>query len=94
MDPGTNRFDSELQMFVEQIRDVDLDRLRFLRWLAERGRLEHEVAGASVGEYRPEGLTEHPVVLCLAEAAPEQHRPRRPTRHIKKPSKGQSGSRC
>jgi hypothetical protein len=44
-------FDSELQMFVEQPRGVDLAHLRFLRWLAEHGQLEHETAGPSVGEY-------------------------------------------
>jgi hypothetical protein len=44
-------FDPELQMFIEQPRGVDLAHLRFLRWLAEHGQLEHETAGPSVGEY-------------------------------------------
>jgi len=30
--------------------EPDLDVLRFLRWLAERGELEHEVSGVSSGE--------------------------------------------
>lgn len=45
------RYDGSLQMFVEERRRPDLARLRFLRWLAERGRLEHEPAGSAGGEY-------------------------------------------
>jgi hypothetical protein len=41
--PG--RYDGALQMFVESPRETDARTLRFLRWLAERGRLEHAVAG-------------------------------------------------
>ena len=44
-----NRYDNDLQMFVEGMREPDMRRLRFLRWLAERGELEHEVAGPSSG---------------------------------------------
>jgi len=43
------RYDSDLMMYVETGRDVDLRRLRFLRWLASQGRLEHEVAGPPSG---------------------------------------------
>ncbi len=43
------RYDSTLQMFVQEPRDLDLRRLAFLRWLGERGRLEHEIAGPSSG---------------------------------------------
>jgi hypothetical protein len=46
--PG--QYDPTLQMFKEQPREVDMARLQFLRWLGERGLLEHAVAGASVGE--------------------------------------------
>lgn len=42
---GKGAYDGTLQMFVEQPRSIDLGRLRFLRWLAERDRLEHPVAG-------------------------------------------------
>lgn len=45
------RYDSALQMFVEQPRSVDMGRLKFLRWLGERGRLEHKIAGAPRGEF-------------------------------------------
>ena len=38
-------YDGELQMLVEEPRDASLEHLHFLRWLAERGRLEHPVAG-------------------------------------------------
>jgi hypothetical protein len=44
-------FDRELQMFVEPPRGADPARLRFLRWLAEPGRLEHGTAGPAAGEY-------------------------------------------
>lgn len=43
------RYDSTLQMFVQEPRDLDLRRLSFLRWLGERGRLEHDIAGPSSG---------------------------------------------
>jgi len=48
--PAPGRYDTNLQMFIEERRAPDMRRLRFLRWLAEGGRLEHEVAGASCGE--------------------------------------------
>ena len=44
-------YDGTLQMFIERSRDPDLERLRFLRWLVERGRLEHGVAGPPSGSY-------------------------------------------
>jgi hypothetical protein len=43
------RYDSTLQMFVQEPRDLDLRRLSFLRWLGENGRLEHDIAGPSSG---------------------------------------------
>lgn len=50
MNPPTGRFDPELQMFADQPHEPDPDHLRFLRWLAEHGRLEHDIAGASINE--------------------------------------------
>jgi hypothetical protein len=44
-------FDSDLQMFVVPTREPDLERLRFLRWLAERGCLEHAPVGPPSGAY-------------------------------------------
>ncbi len=44
-------FDRQLQMFVEPPHEADLAHLRFLRWLGEHGRLEHQPAGPAVGEY-------------------------------------------
>ena len=49
MRPG--RYDAELQMFAEPAREPDLAWLRFLRWLAEGGRLEHGPLGEPAGEY-------------------------------------------
>ena len=51
MGTGSSQYDAELQMFTDQPREPDLIRLRFLRWLAEHGRLEHETAGDPAGAY-------------------------------------------
>ncbi len=45
------KYDGELQMFCEPVREPDLARLGFLRWLVEHGQLEHEVFGGPTGEY-------------------------------------------
>ena len=45
------QYDGSLQMFVEAPRDVDLARLRFLRWLIETGRLGHGTAGPPTGAF-------------------------------------------
>ena len=50
MATGSN-YDGEVQMFVERPREIDLAHLRFLRWLAVRGYLEHPPAGRSYGVY-------------------------------------------
>ena len=44
-------YDGEVQMFVQRPREIDLAHLRFLRWLAVRGYLEHPPAGRSYGVY-------------------------------------------
>lgn len=44
------KYDSDLQMFVETKREPDLRRLTFLRWLAENNQLEHPVAGPPSGK--------------------------------------------
>jgi hypothetical protein len=44
-------YDSELQMFVDPGREPDGARLRFFRWLAERGRLEHTPTGPPGGRF-------------------------------------------
>jgi hypothetical protein len=36
-------------MCVEDVREPDMRHLHFLRWLAERGALEQEIAGPSSG---------------------------------------------
>jgi hypothetical protein len=38
---------------IDRVREADPAKLRFLRWLAEQGRLEHEVFGPPSGEYAP-----------------------------------------
>jgi hypothetical protein len=47
---GTS-YDSDLAMFREAPKPVSLAYLRFLRWLVERGRLEHSPAGPPAGEF-------------------------------------------
>ena len=56
MNIGTSQYDTELQMFKDKPREEDLNRLRFMRWLAERGRLEHRMEGESVGTFALEAL--------------------------------------
>ena len=45
------QYDAMLQMFKDQPCEVNMARLRFLRWLGERDLLEHALAGPSTGEY-------------------------------------------
>jgi hypothetical protein len=44
-------YDGDLEMFRETPPPVDGARLRFLRWLAERGRLEHVPVGPPSGAF-------------------------------------------
>jgi hypothetical protein len=46
-----NSYDSELQMFCEAGVEPRPATLRFYRWLAERGALEHPVFGPPAGEW-------------------------------------------
>jgi hypothetical protein len=39
------RYDSDLQMLIEEPRDANREHLLFLRWLVERERLEQTVTG-------------------------------------------------
>ena len=55
---AVGRYDSTLQMFVEEPRDPDLRQLTFLRWLIENNRLEHPAEGPASGE----------LVVALAQA--------------------------
>lgn len=45
------RYDSDLQMFCEEPREPDYRQLAYLRWLIERGMLEHLPAGRPSGPY-------------------------------------------
>lgn len=40
-----------MQMFVNDPAEPDMNRLRFLRWLAEGDHLEHPAVGPASGEY-------------------------------------------
>jgi hypothetical protein len=56
MNLQSSRYDPELQMFTDPPRDPDPARLRFLRWLSEISRLEHEPVGVPAGRYAAEVL--------------------------------------
>ena len=45
------KYDSALCMYVNEPREPDMARLRFLRWLAEGGWLEHEALSKPTGQY-------------------------------------------
>jgi hypothetical protein len=47
---GTIGFDGTLQMFCEPTHDVDVTRLKFIRWLVENRQLEHPPFGEPSGE--------------------------------------------
>jgi hypothetical protein len=51
-------FDGDLKMFRETPRPVNLERLQFLRWLIEQGRLEHLPAGPPSGPFAEELMAE------------------------------------
>jgi hypothetical protein len=44
------KYDSALQMFVEKPREVDMSGLRFLRFLAERGRFSNRPLSVPMGD--------------------------------------------
>jgi hypothetical protein len=48
---AVGRYDTALQMFVEETREPDLRQLTFLRWLVENNRLEHPVVGPASGDF-------------------------------------------
>lgn len=47
--PAVGTYDTALHQFREEQKIVRLPHARFLRWLAENGRLEHETAGPPSG---------------------------------------------
>ena len=63
---AVGRYDSALQMFVEEPREPDLARLTFLRWLVENNRLEHGVLGPASGDFVVVPQSEEIVELPLA----------------------------
>ena len=63
MDLQSSRYDPELHMFTDPPRDPDPARLRFLRWLCETSRLEHEPVGVPAGRYAVEGRRSPPRML-------------------------------
>ena len=52
----STRYDGELQMFCDTAHEPSLESLRFIRWLVEQGRLEHDAAGPPSGEYAEQPL--------------------------------------
>ena len=52
----STRYDGELQMFCDTAQEPNLESLRFIRWMVEQGRLEHDAAGPPTGEYAEQAL--------------------------------------
>ena len=72
---GNSRYDPELQMFADRPREPALTGLRFCRWLAERGRLEHEPVGVPVGQYADRTLAMSPIPVEREALALDSDRP-------------------
>jgi len=51
MSEPDKKYDGNTQMIVEPPAVTNVARLRFMRWLAEQGSLEHSVAGPSSGDF-------------------------------------------
>ncbi len=60
-----SNYDNDLHMLKQQT-VLNLPKLRFLRWLAERGRLEHYAEGASTGAFVAQPNSSIDVVTALA----------------------------
>lgn len=43
-------YDTDTQMYKDAPRELDMEQLRFLRWLGERGLLEHQIEGSPCGD--------------------------------------------
>jgi hypothetical protein len=63
---AVGQYDGNLQMFIEEPRDIDLGRLTFLRWLVEHDRLEHPISGPSTGGLVVTVVEDAPMGLPLA----------------------------
>ena len=73
---AVGRYDGELQMFVEEPREPNYEHLRFLRWLVERGHLEHPIIGPPTGPDRRRGPAWDDVVVSSSATRPiERPRP-------------------
>jgi hypothetical protein len=48
-------YDGDLEMYRETERVINVAQLRFLRWLADRGRLEHPPSGPPSGPFADDG---------------------------------------
>jgi hypothetical protein len=59
-------------MFVEEPREVDGTRLRFVRWLIDHGRLEHAPVGPPHGEYAWTDLTASELFAAAVATRPER----------------------
>ena len=81
------RYDSDLQMFVEEPRDVQRAHLRFLRWLVERQDLEHPAAAR-----RAACLPRRCSVLSRKDSAPRRFGRRRVRAEIPRSRAGGSRS--
>ena len=66
---AVERYDSVLQMFVEEPREPDLRCLTFLRWLVENVRLDYPASGPASGELVTVSVEDAIIGLPLAQLA-------------------------
>lgn len=72
-DRSMEGYDTSLQMFVQNVREPDIRKLAFLRWLVENDRLEHRVAGPISGSLAtPEDITKPSFLKRGVKGVPQQ----------------------
>jgi hypothetical protein len=74
---ANDRYDGTLQMFVEELREPDVNHLAFFRWLGERERLEHPVYAPASGDSMARRSRDEVTQITLA--GPWREWPIRPT---------------
>lgn len=71
---AVGRYDGELQMYVEEPREPTYEHLLFLRWLVERGHIEHPIAGPPRDPDRRRGYAWDDTIAPPRPARPTEHR--------------------
>lgn len=65
---GGGLYDKDLQMYCEDPKSPDLEKMKFLRWMTEQGRLEHKAYASPEGQFaRAAGLYAGPPTITEKE---------------------------